>query len=88
MYQTGNVVLALGLYGNNVTALPDGNDGLPQEFAVGRRRDDFLQAVPDLTGLDTHMAADISQFCRSGIRDFLFGKDRSENPVFQIFVGG
>ena len=33
---TGYIIFALGLYRHHIPALPDGDDGLPQEFCVGR----------------------------------------------------
>ena len=47
-----------------------------------------MQAVPDLSRLDAHMAANVRQRGRSGVRYFLLREDGAENLILQIFVGG
>ena len=87
MHKTGHIVLALALHRHHITALADGDDGFPEELGVSRRRNDLLQAVPNLAGLDPHVAADIRKFRTCVVSDLFLRKDRTENPVFQIFVG-
>ena len=88
VHQAGDIILAFGFHRHHVTPLADGDDRLPQKFAVCRGRDHLLQAVPNLPGLDAHMAADIRQFRRSSIRDFLLGQDGGQDSFLQIFVWG
>ncbi len=82
MNQAGNVILAFALYRHHIAALANGDDGLPEVLAVGGRRKDLLLAAPDLSGLDAHMAADVSQCGRGVIGDLFLGKDSTEYLVF------
>ena len=77
----GHIVFALGLDGDHIPALPDGDDGLPQKFGIGRGRDHLLQAVPDFPGLDAHMAADIRQRGGGCVGNLLFRENGTENLV-------
>ena len=59
VYHAGNIILKLTLHRHHITALPDGDDGLPQILGISGRGYDFLQAILDLAGLDPHMAANV-----------------------------
>ena len=59
MDQTRHLVFAFAFHRNDVTALTDGYNGLPQVFGISRRRNHFLQALPNPCALLTHMAANI-----------------------------
>ena len=86
--QAGHVRPVLTLDGHHIAAVTDGDDGIPQIFGIGRRRDDLLQAILDLSSLDAHMAADVTKGSRRIVRDLLFRQNRTADAVFQIFVGG
>ena len=88
MDKAGNVIFALGLDGNHIPALTDGDDGLPKELGVGRGRDDLLQAVPDFGCLDAHMPPDVRKLRRGIVRDLILREDGAVDFVFQVFVGG
>ena len=87
MHQTGNIIFAFAFHRDNIPALANGNDRFPQKFGISRRRNDFLQAVPDFAGLNAHMTANIGQFGRGRVGDFLLRQNRAEDFVFQILVG-
>ena len=59
--QPRHIIFALGFHGHHIASLPDGDDGLTKELTVGRRGDHLLQAVPDLSGLDTFVPPDVGQ---------------------------
>ena len=82
MHQSGHIVFALGFHGDHIAALANGDDGLPQKFAVSRGGNDLLKAVPDFPRLDAHMAADVCQGRGGGIGDLVLREDRAKNPVF------
>ena len=87
MDKAGNVISALGFYRYHIAAIPDGDDRLPKEFAVSRRRNNLLQAVPDLGRLDPHVPANIRQGRAGIICDLFFRQDRAENSILQVFIG-
>ena len=87
MHKTGHVIFAFALYRDNIAALTNGDNRFPQEFGIGGRRDHLLQAVPNFSGLDAHMAADIRQRGGCRICNFFFRQDGTENFIFQILVG-
>ena len=87
MHQTGNIIFTFGFHGYHIPSLTDGDDGFPKELAVSRRGNNLLKAVPDFSGLNAHMAADVRQFRGCGVRNFLLRKNRTEDSVFQIFIG-
>ena len=88
VHKTRHFVLKLALDRHHIAALANGDDGLAQVLGIGRRRNDFLQAVPDLAGLDAHVAANIRKSRRCIIRDLLFRQNCAENLIFQVFIGG
>ena len=47
-----------------------------------------MQTVPDLSGLKTHMTADITEFRGGIVRNFFFGQNGTVDLIFQVFVGG
>ena len=87
MDKTRDVITAFALDRHDVTAVPDGDDGLPEELGVRGRRNDLLEGIPDLTGLDPLMTADIGQLRTCVISNLLFRQNGAEDPVLQIFIG-
>ena len=87
MHQTRHIIFALGFHRHHIAPLADGNDWLPEEFTVGGRGNHLLQTVPNLAGLNAHMAADVRQLRGSGVRNLLLGENGAQNSIFQIFVG-
>ena len=87
MDKAGNIIFALGLDGNHIPPLTDGDDGLPKEFGVGRGRDYLLQAVPDFGCLDAHMPTDVRKLRGGVVRDLFLREDGTVDFIFQIFVG-
>ena len=87
MYQTRHIVAALGFHGYHIPSVPDGDNRFPEELGIGRRRNNLLQAVPNLGRLNPHMTANVCKGRAGRVSDFLFGENRTKNPVFQVFVG-
>ena len=88
MNKAGDIPFMLTFHRNNIPTLPNGDDGFPKILGIGRRGNNFLQDVLDFGRLNPHVAANIRKLGTCIVCDFFFGKDSTENPVFQIFIGG
>ena len=88
MHQAGNVIFTFGFHRHHITAVPNGDDGFPEELGISGRRNHFLQRITNLGRLDPHMAANIRQSRRCVIRNLFFGQNRAEDLIFQVFIGG
>ena len=86
MHKSRQVVAALALNGNNIAALPNGDDRFTQVLGIRRRGNDFLQRIPNLSGLNPHMSSDIRQLRACIVRNFLFRQNCAKDSVFQVFI--
>ena len=87
VHKTGHIIFALTLHRHHIAALANGDDRIPEELGIGRRRNDLLQAIADLARLDLHVAANIRKLGTSIVRNFFLGQNSPKDPVFQVLFG-
>ena len=84
--ETLEIVFALCLYGNNVTAVAHGNDVILQNFGVGAA-DIVLQGLLDAVVGLADLTANFGKLAARFIGNHILGNNRARNAILKVSVG-
>ena len=88
MHKTGHVGAAFGLYGNAVAVAPHGDNAVLQILGKAGGADHLAEAVAHALVGAADLPADLMQFRRGAVRDFLLADNGGGDIVFDAVQRG